>query len=185
MTSPEPLPDEVELLALAELAKRVKERQATTKAVVGASYSAGDRHTFRSPVDGRRIGQVYRTDPDAQWVVTDREALHAHLRGFPGTTETVVEIADELSVIEHLRACAPHLLVEVTRVREDVVESALIQSREDGKPAAPGIELRKPEGVLTVRPDPAAGAVIERLQQAGWLGWDGRPTLPPATERAS
>jgi hypothetical protein len=186
MTGPNSLPDEVELLALAELQKRVKGRQAATKAVVGAAYAPGDRHTFRSPVDGARIGQVWRTDPDAEWVVTDRDALHAHLRQFPGCTETVFELADDTeAIVDVLHAAAPHLLVEVTRVREDVVESALIQSREDGKPAAPGIELRKPEGVLTVRPDPAAGAVIERLQQTGWLGWDGRPQLPPASEEAS
>lgn len=186
MTSPEPLPDEVELLALAELAKRIKARQAGTKAVVGAQYQPGDKHTFRSPVDGRRIGQVWRSDPDAEWIVVDKEALHAHLRQFPGCTETVFELADDTNaIVDALHAAAPHLLVEVTRVRDDVVRDALIQSRETGKPAAPGIELKKPDGVLTVRPDPSAGEVIERLQQTGWLGWDGRPALPPATEEAS
>jgi hypothetical protein len=185
MTSPEPLPDEVELIALAELAKRVKERQATTKAVVGAAYADGDKHTFRSPIDGRKLGQVWRTDPDAQWRIVDEAALLAHLRTFPECVETFYEIADEQQAVAFLRVHAPHLLVEVERVIPQVITDAVTQSRETGEPAAPGIDLVKAPGVLTVKPDPAAGAVIERLQQAGWLGWDGRPTLPPATEQAS
>jgi hypothetical protein len=179
------LPDEVELLVLAELAKRVKARQVTTKAVVGAQYSDGDKHTFRSPVDGRRIGQIWRTDPDAEWKVTDEAALLAHLRQFPDCVEQFYEIADIPSAIAVLKEYAPHLLVEVSRVIPDVIADAVTQSRETGKPAAPGIELVKGSGVLVVRPDAGAGSVIERLQEAGWIGWDGRPALPPATEEAS
>lgn len=185
MTAPEPLPDEVELLALKTLENRVKARIATTKAVVGAQYKAGDRHTFRSPVDGKKIGMVLRTDPDAEWVVTDPAALHAHLRQFPGCTETVYAISDTASAIEFLVEHEPALLHEITRVRDDVIRDALIQSRESGIAVAPGIELRKPDGVLTARPDPQAGDAIEGLQRAGWLGWDGKALLPPATEEAS
>lgn len=185
MTAPDPLPDEVELLALAELAKRVAARTKTTKAIVGTRYGPGDKHTFRSPLDQRKLGQVWRTDPDAEWVVTDREALHAHLRTFPGCTETIVAISDDEAAIDVLHEHAPHLLHEITRVREDVIRDALIQSRESGHAVAPGIELRKAPGVLTVRPDAGAGPVIESLQQAGWLAWDGRPVLPPAQKEAS
>ena len=185
MTSPEPLPDEVELIALAELTKRVKARQETTKAVVGAGYEPGDKHSFRSPVDGRKLGQVWRTDPDAVWKVVDEAALLEHLRQFPDCVEQFYEISDEQAAVAYLREHAPHLLVEVSRVIPDVVADAVTQSRETGVAAAPGIELVKPPGVLTVKPDPGAGAVIERLQQTGWLGWDGRPTLPPAADEAS
>lgn len=185
MTSPEPLPAEAELIALKELEKRVKSRMSTTKAVVGASYEPGDKHTFRSPLDGRKLGQVWRTDPDAEWRVVDEAALLEHLRQFPECVETFFEIADERQAVAYLQAHAPHLLVEVERVIPQVIADAVTQSRETGEPAAPGIDLVKAPGVLTVKPDPAAGAVIERLQRAGWLGWDGRPTLPPAAEEAS
>ena len=185
MTSPEPLPADVELLVLKELEKRVKSRQSTTKAIVGASYSDGDKHTFRSPIDGRKIGSVYRTDPDAEWQITDEAALLEHLRQFPDCVEHFYEITNTDAAIKVLEVHAPHLLVEVSRVIPDVIQDAVTQSRETGKPAAPGIALVKGSGVLVVRPDAAAGSVIERLQEAGWIGWDGRPALPPATEEAS
>ena len=185
MTAPTPLPPEVEALVLAELGKRVKARTETTKALFGQRYPDGHRETFRSPLDGSKLGIIYRTDPDPQWKVTNPEALHAHLREYPGNVETVYEIADESAAIEVLREHAPHLLVEVTRVIPDVVAAALQQSRDTGEPAAPGIELVKPAGSLTVKPDPKAGAVVERMVTAGLISWDGSPRALDAGEVAS
>jgi hypothetical protein len=176
------LPAEIEALVLAELGKRVKARTETTKALFGQRYPDGHRETFRSPLDGSKLGIVYRTDPDPQWKVTDREALHAHLREYRGNVETVYEIADDLAAIDVLREHAPHLLVEITRVIPDVVEAALDQSRATGEPAAPGIELVKPSGSLTVKPDPKAGGAVERLVEAGVITWDGRPVLETGQE---
>ena len=180
----EPLAPELEALVLAELAKRVKSRTDLVKATFGQRYPDGHKETFRSPLDGNKLGIVYRTDPDPQWKITDREALHAHLREYPGNVETVYEIADDQAAVEVLREHAPHLLVELTRVIPDVVDAALDQSRATGEAAAPGIELVKPAGSLTVKPDPKAGVAVERLVEAGVITWDGRPVLE-AGEAAS
>lgn len=173
------LPAEVEALVLAELGKRVKSRTDMVKALVGQRYPDGHKETFRSPLDGAKLGIVYRTDPDPQWRVTDPAALDAELRTYPGNLETVVGIAaeDEPEAFAVLAEHAPHLLTETVRVREGVVEAAVEQSKATGTPAAAGIELVKPAGSLTVKADPGAGPVVERLVAAGVVTWDGQPGL--------
>lgn len=175
------LPPEVEALVLAELQRRVRARIDLTKAIVGVNYPDGHRKVIRSPLDGQRLGQIWRTDPDPKWSITNEGELLDHLRGFPGNVERYYEIADEVAAVEVLREYAPHLLVEITRVRPDVVEAALEQSEATGEPAAPGIGLVKGSGVLTVKPDATAGPVVERLHSAGLIEWDGRPVIEQAS----
>lgn len=178
------IPLEVEALVLATLAKRVKQRQDMVKAELAQRYADGQKDTFRSPLDESKLGIVYRTDPEPSWQVTDSEALHAELRTYPGAVETVAEIVDEQAAIEVLSEHAPHLLALVTRVRQDVVDAALEQSRESGQPAAAGITRVKPGGSLVVKPDPKAAAVVERLVAAGVISWDGRPALQSGEDAA-
>ncbi len=184
MTEPVQLAPEVEALVLAELGKRVKARTELVKATFSQRYPDGHRESFRAP-DGSKLGQVWRSDPDPRWVVADEQALHAELREFPGNVETVVDIVDHDAAVQVLREHAPHLLAEVTRVRPEVVAAALAQSAATGRPAAAGIEQVKPSGVLTVKPDPKAGAVVERMVAAGVITWDGRPVLEAAPEGAA
>lgn len=174
------LPAEIQALVLAELAKRVKTSQAATKAIVGNRYAPGDKQTFRSPVDDAKLGTVYRSDPDPEWQITDREALHRHLRENPANVVSHFEIADEQSAIDVLHNEAPHLLVEIERVSPDAVDAALARARQ-GEPV-PGVERVKPEGVLSVRPDKNAGDAIERMVAAGVISWDGTPALEPGRE---
>lgn len=179
------LQPEIEALALGELERRVKARKNLVKATLGTDYPDGRRNTVRSPLDGLKLGIVYRTDPDPVWKVTDADALDAHLRTFPGNLETVHEIAEMGQAIAYLHDHAPHLLVEITRVRADVVEAAVAQSEATNHAAAPGITQVKPAGSLTVTPDDNAGIAIERLVNAGRLTWDGRPVLEAGEEVAS
>lgn len=177
--TPVQLAPEIEALVLATAAKRIAERTTLVKALVGQRYPDGHREIVRSPLDGAKLGQVYRTSPEPKWVVTDPDALDADLRSYPGNVETTVEIVgDRAEVLAVLATHAPHLLEDVTRVRPGVVEAALAQSAATGTPAAAGIAQVTPSGVLTVKPDPKAGAAVERLMQAGLITWDGRPALP-------
>ena len=176
------LSPEVELLALAAVAKEIETRTVLVKALIGQRYGDGDKHTFRSPVTGQRLGQVWKTDPNPKMVIVDRDALEEHLRSFPGNliTDVVIDpdrMPEALAVVqEH----APDLLVEVSRLDPTVVDAALAQSRATGQPAAPGIELRKPSGTLTVKPDPGSFEQVSLLVQANLLTWDARPVLPEA-----
>jgi hypothetical protein len=172
------LPAEVEALVLAELSKRVKSRTELVKATFSQAYPDGRKETFRSPLPGNpRLGSVWRTDPEPVWRVTDREALHADLRQHDGVMETVHEIADMEAAVAVLLEHAPHLLVEITRVRQGVIDDALAQSAATGVPAAAGVELVKPAGVLTVKVDPKAGDAVERLIGAGLITWDGQRAI--------
>lgn len=184
MTEPVALAPEVEVLALAELAKRVAERYKLAKALVGQSYPDGRRETFRSPLDGAKLGVVYRTDPDPQWRIVDRDALVADLAWSPHNVEVVDDIAgtDE-QVLEVLAEHAPHLLARVERVSQEAIDHALALSESRGKAAYAGIEQVKPSGVLTPKPDAkTAGPAIERMVAAGLLTWDMRPVLPAGDE---
>jgi hypothetical protein len=192
MSDIQPLAPEFEALALAELAKRVAKVKDATKAEFSQHYPDGRKETFRSPVDGVKLGQVYRTDPDPAPIVTDREALVRHLTTIPGCTETVVEIAgSDEQVVEVLAEHAPHLLAEVTRVPDHVVANVLAGCKAkgtatgpDGKPL-PGVAMDKPGGILTVKPDKDAGRALEGMVKAGLLTWDGRRAITAGTERAA
>jgi hypothetical protein len=166
---------EIELLVLAELSKRVRSRLAAVKAVVGGGFAAGDKRTYRSVVGDTKLGTVYRSDPDPEWQVVDRDALYAHLRQDRNNVETFAEILDEQAAIHVLREHAPHLLAEIERVDLAAVDAALDRARRGEQ--VPGVEKVKPEGVLSVRPDKNAGAAIERMVQAGVIAWDGTPVL--------
>ncbi len=181
------LPPEVEALALKKLETTAAKMLGATKAEFGQSYPEGRRETFRSPVDDLRIGQVWRTDPDPEWRITDRAALMEHLASFPGNVVSrmvISEEADEAEVIAVLMEYADHLLDEVSGVPDEVVKAALDQSKATGTAAAPGISKVKPGGVLTVAPDKNAHLAIEGLVRAGLLSWDGRRReLPSSDER--
>lgn len=187
MTDPTPLPPEVEALALAAIESEVKKRKTLTKALFGHRYPDGHRETFRSPVGAAKLGQVYRTDPEPQWVVTDRAALEEHLRSFPGNLAVTVTIVPEdmpeaLAVLaEH----APGLLTELAELDPEAERAALAQSRATGEPAAPGIGLVKAGGSLTVVPDKGAFDQVGRLIAAGVLTWDARPVLEQGQAEAS
>lgn len=192
----EPLPIEAEALVLSVLETRVKQRQNDVKAQFSARYNAGSRETFFSPVDGRELGMVYRTNPKATWSVTDWDALREHLADSEDAWEQVVSVllpngqwqemdeADELYriVAEH----APHLCGEPEqRLRSVVVGDLVSQSAKDGQAVAPGITRNKGPGALTVKPDGNAYAVVTAMVDAGVIDWQGRRVLEQGTEEAS
>lgn len=172
---------EVEALALAALAKRVKELDQPVRSLFKGDYGNGQSQKFRSPVDGRALGTVLREDPDPEWRVVDPTALHTHLRAH-GHEETVWEIDDAVreKVVEVLREHAPELLIERTLVPPEAVEETLAASRKAGEPVdpdgntVPGVEWVEPEGRLVVRPDTNAGEVAAAMVRAGSIDWSRR-----------
>lgn len=182
----EPLQPELEALALKALESRVTAQIKVTKSEFGQRYLDGRKETFRSPVDEAKLGQVYRTDPDPEWRITDRVALREHLETFPGNfVSRLVVDGDDAEILAVLDQHAPHLLKEVTEVPEEVFQAALRESKETGEAVAPGIKKVKPEGVLVVKPDKDAGRAIEGMVRAGLLTWDGRRPITSGQEKAS
>lgn len=159
---------------MAELAKRVKINLDMVKATIGSGFEDGERKKFRSPLDERPLGQIWRTDPEPSWIIVDRQALEAHLREFPGNMRPVI-VGDEAEVLGILLAYAPHLIEDA--LDPSVIQDALDQSKATGEPAAPGIEFRKPGGHLTVKPDANAGIAIEAMIKAGIIAWDGQRAI--------
>lgn len=177
----QPLPPEVEALALRALETRVGAALKGVKTESWAyDYEDGDKRVFRSPVDDLRLGSVYRSDPEPRWVINDRKALEDHLREFAGNLVPVIT-GDEAEVMGVLLDHAPHLIGE--ELDQSAVQAALEQSKATGEAAAPGIARVKPGGTLTIRPDENAALAIEGLVKAGLLSWDGRRALPASERR--
>lgn len=186
---PTQLAPEIEPIVLAVLESRVKEAKAAARVPLGPLYTDGDKRVIRSPLDDRKLGTVYRSDPNPTWRVTDRAALTAHLMDDPAN----VEYVDELTVtgpalLAVLAEVLPAevlagLLARVERVSEAAIAQALATARAGGD-VAPGIERVKPEGTLSVLPDKQAGAAIEALVAAGWITYDGQPLALPAAPPA-
>lgn len=172
------LEPEVVALMLRAVATTAMKNLDSVKAEL-SGYEPGQRSTFRSPLDDRKLGIVYRTDPDPVWAVVDREALLDHLGEFEGNWETVLEIDGEMSeVLGVLETHAPHLIKVSKIIPEWVVEAALEASKEAGEAVAPGIKKIKPGGVLTVTPDKKeAGAAFAAMVRAGWLTWEGKHAI--------
>lgn len=191
----ESLPAEYEALILAALSKRVTERAGLAKAMFSMSYREGDKRTFRwPPRDGAKLGTVYREDSDPHWVVADPDLLSEHLATPDSDAwEPVVELLlpsgdvarmhpdDELYRV--VRDGAPHLTRDAgRRLRDGIVADLLAESSRTGEAVAPGIARVKPAGRLVVRSSSNAAAVVEAMQQAGVIAWDGRPVLQAAVE---
>jgi len=177
---------EHEALILAELARRVKDRIVVLRAVIGTCYAPGDKHTFRSPIDDQKLGSVWRTDPDPKWQVVDRDALDAWLITQDRYRQEKVRVRPDCwpEALACLASHAPDTLEDVVRIRDTAVDEVLAECARRGVPVAPGVDLVKPEGVLTVKPAPTAGEAIAGLVRAGVVDWEGRPALD-AGEAAS
>lgn len=190
MSTPEPLAPEVRALVLATLGKRVDAEQKMATAEFSVALAAGVTIRVESPL-GDDLGAVLRTKPKAEWRVTNAALLDEHLRTFPGCVETVTYLAvpgigwhqvdgfDELAIL--CREHAPHLIDDREEVTVESVRAALIESKEKGEAAAPGIELVRPGGQLQVRPHKDAARAVERMVNAGLAPWD---ALIPAAPKA-
>lgn len=175
----EQLPIEVECLALKALEGRVKTGLAATKAIAAGKYRPGQSEKFRTD-SGLKLGTVLVTDPDPQWVVTDKAAFEAHLRSYPGNLEDVAEIDDMDGAVAYLTEHAPQFLAFVSRVRDEARNAAFEAARAGDQ--VPGVERVVPDGVLTVRPDKQASDAVAELVTAGLLTWDGRRVLEQGRE---
>jgi hypothetical protein len=178
---------EVEALILAHLSKVVEERDGVLRAIIGVGYADGDKHTFRSPIDHAALGAVWRTDPKPSWRVVDRLSFDAWLADRDEYTDTDVEIraGHEAEAYAVLAEHAPHLLVEAVRIRQGAEAEVLAECKRRKTSIAPGVELVKPEGRLTVKPASGAGDAIASMVAAGLITWDGRPLELEAAEEAS
>lgn len=169
---------EMRALILAELAKRVAAEDTMVRALIGVAFDDGARHTYRSPLDGQKLGMIWRTDPEPKWKVTDPRALKEWLADpANGYVVDIVDLADGVAfeqVLAVVQDHAPELLTVRSVVRDGAVDDVLAAAAEQGETDAPGVERIKPPGVLHVKADKAAGQAIEALVKAGMITWDGK-----------
>lgn len=182
---------EREALAWAALEQRAKKEKDTRRALLNQQYREGRTEHVRTPT-GDRLGNVQKTNPDPVWQVVDPDAVEAHIRAtYPGALRRrywvyapsgslELSAEDELAVV--LREYAPHLLVEEDSVDPAAVEALLAESKELGRPVAPGIALVQPAGTVRVVPDRNAFAAVMRMHRAGLLDLESMALALPRAE---
>lgn len=195
MTAPEPIewrPEQRALVLKAVIAEAEKALADLTEKMQPA-FPLPATVKFESPLgDGAKLGHINRPDRRPDWVVTSREQLTEYFtREFPNVLETVflvevpgvaepVALPEDHPLTVALAQVAPELLTPVERVPQQVIDDAVQQSRDDGEPAAPGIQFVRPKpGALSVVYDKReALPAIARLVRSGCLDW---ATLAPGS----
>jgi hypothetical protein len=159
------------------------------KATAGQDLASGDRRTVRSPLDGRRIGAVYRTDPKPVAVITDENALlDWYAERYPHLVKREYKIRETRisEAIEVLYDHAPELLEPIRTLDPATRRQLEADVKRFGYGLGPGSEMDIPgierqtkEGVVSCEPaDDALGVVLD-LFAASRVGLDGhvRPAL--------
>jgi hypothetical protein len=146
----------------------------------------GDTFAIRSPIDDTKMARASMSEPKSVATVTDAATLDEWIREHYSekvrTEDTIVGTHAE--VIAVLRDHGRHLLATTTVVPGWVVNELLTISKGAGQPAgfggeigddAPrGIEVSKPDGVLSVTADKTNGLPAFRaLWDAHVFGLDG------------
>jgi len=185
------LPVEVRALAYKGLVAELNAALKELDKPLAISHALPASIPYESPLDGATLGRLTRERVRARWIVTSTEQLLEHFqREYPAVLETVfhlevpghdqpVVLPEDHPITVALAQSAPELLTPVQRVPDEVVADALVQSEENGEPAAPGIQFVRPrQGNLQIVPDKKeAPAAIRRLVKAGLvrLPWDETP----------
>ena len=187
----ETLPVEVRALAYKGLVAELNAALKELDKPLAISHALPASIPYESPLDGAALGRLTRERVRARWIVTSAEQLLEHFqREYPAVLETVfhlevpghdapVVLPEDHPITVALAQSAPELLTPVQRVPDEVVADALVQSEENGEPAAPGIQFVRPrQGNLQIVPDKKEGPkAIRALVRKGLvpLPWDETP----------
>lgn len=174
------------------LSEHTGQRYDAVRAEAGETMAAGDRRNVHSPLDGAKLGAVYKSNPSKTVHITDMAALTAWIQElYPELMENGYEVAgSEAEVVAVLFAHAPRLLRPIRRVKGSALSALRKESVSlgqvigpGGEADVPGIEIDQPDGVVACRPGPGALEAVKRLFAAGRLTLDG--TLRPALEASN
>lgn len=168
------------------MAKRIKVTLDEGRASLGLLMKKGDTLAARSPLDDSRIARVSMSDPSRTATVSNRAALDGWIRErYPEKLVERTEITGPMpDVLAMLRKHAPELVDDVKSVPDWAVNELLKKAEglgfpigyggECGDDAPPGIAVKTPDGVLTVRLDnPGADVAIRALWDARLVDMDG------------
>jgi hypothetical protein len=150
------------LVMLRKLADMVLEELDRTKQVAALQYPKGASIPART-CDDIKLGKVSKTDPKPVAKVVDKAALEEWLRAeYPDKLDTRIELADMGELLAFLTDSGrTDLFTEVQVVPEHLLKQAEALAVR-GRPI-PGIEVRRPAGVLQVRTEIAAEYVVRHM----------------------
>jgi hypothetical protein len=155
------------VLAVLQTAKDTAAERYRAGQTIGAEhyFTPGDRLTIKDPVSGAKVGTAGMTDPDAKATITDPDLFAAYMAAEDPDSVTTSESIDPERLDEAydvLRRHAPDLLVTTSHVRVQYEKAVLDQAAKTGDPV-PGVEVRKPVGVVNVRLSTEGKELIREL----------------------
>lgn len=167
------------------MSKRIRAENDGARVEASEQLKKGDTLSARSPLDDTRIARVSMSDPKPTATVTNRIALDVWITGhYPEKLVERTEIVGPMSdVLAVLRKFAPDLIEDVKSVPDWAVNELLKKAEglkqpvgyggECGADAPPGITVKVPDGVLTVRLDDTATDAIRAMWDARLVDMDG------------
>lgn len=150
------------IVLLKKLADMVLAELDHAKQIAALQYPKGTSIPARGDEDVK-LGRVSKTDPKPVAKVVDQAALEEWIRTeFPDKLDTRVELADMGELLAFLKDSGrTDLYTEVQEVPAHLFKQAEALAVR-GRPV-PGIELRRPPGVMQVRTEIAAEYVVRQL----------------------
>lgn len=175
------------ILAVLQVAQEGAKTNYDKGRVIGAEqyFAPGDRITIKDPLTGAKLGTAGMTDPDPKATVEDRDLFTAYMAEEDPDSITTTEGIDPErfdDAMDVLRQHAPHLLVTTEHVRVQHEKAVLDKAAATGDPV-PGVEVRKPAGVVNVRlSKDGKDAIRQQISDGSLDALRALPAKPSATK---
>ncbi len=174
MTGPTPSSIAVDLVALKVLGTVVREGTIDRKIHADEVMAKGDNIAARATIDGQdiKLGRVGKSDPKPVARIIDHAAFDRWLaEHVPDCVDQHPEFGPAEEVAAVLNEHAPHLLSFPGSVadwaRSAELRNAEAAAKRGETPAADGVEVTIPDGVVSVRETPEARAAVLTLIRQG------------------
>jgi hypothetical protein len=180
---------------LKHLGNVVKAAEKENKTVLDGMMRKGDTLAVWSPIDDdAKIARVSKSNPDAKALTTDREAVARWVEEhYPKKMrDEAVIVGTDAEIVAVLKEHAPHLLAIGKTVPAWVFNELEVMAASAGRPvgfsgeidkhAPPGIEIVKPDGVLSVTLDKLGPSALQELWEAHMFAMDGTVRELPAAD---
>lgn len=154
-------------IILQQIMKLITGEIKSTKAIAAEQFSKGSSEAARAVVDGEdtKLGKLSKSDPEKVATVVEPEVFEAHIRStYADKLETKVVLGAPEEIIPVLLEHAPHLV----DISENVIPEWLSKNELTLAKSAPvpGVEVRAPEGVMSITTTPAAEALVRSMLDA-------------------
>ena len=155
------------LVILQQVMKLITVEIKNLKAIGAEQFTKGSNESARAVIDGEDIalGKLSKSDPAKVSTIVDLAAFHDHLRStYADKLEDRTTLGELSEIIPVLLEHAPHLVDIATDVIPNWLEKNELELAKNTP--VPGVEVRAPEGVMSITTRPAAEKLVRSMLAA-------------------